>query len=71
VNALRNMIEMAGSLIYQGDFAGTCRQLRDVYNRTDGLPNPPDFVIGDAASDLASQILDLIASVACGQELKP
>jgi hypothetical protein len=29
--------------------------------RTDGLPQPPDFVTGPAAPELASQILKLIA----------
>ncbi|GAF78455.1 unnamed protein product, partial [marine sediment metagenome] len=62
LNALRNMIEAAGDLIDEGYFAEACQQLSDAYKKTDGLPKPPDFVIGSAVSTLADMIEDLVDS---------
>lgn len=64
-NALRNMIEAAGDLIEDGAFEDACRQLLDAYKRCDGLPSPPEFVSGPAASTLAGMILDLVACLGC------
>jgi hypothetical protein len=38
-------------------------QLQDAYNKTDSLPNPPDFVSGQASSQLVRMILELKASL--------
>ena len=65
LNALRNMIEAAGDLFEDGFFGQACQQLTDAYKKTDGLPRPPDFVSGDAATGLADMILDLLASMGC------
>ena len=65
LNALRNMIEAARDLIAAGDIDAACQQLQDVYNRTDGETPPPDFVTGEAASELATMILELMAEIGC------
>jgi hypothetical protein len=65
LGALENMLEVAGDLIEQGEIEAACDQLRSAYRRTDGIPKPPDFVTGDAASELASQILALIDELGC------
>lgn len=64
-NALRNKIEAAGDLIDSGNIGSACNQLWDAYQRTDGLPMPPEFVAGPAASTLASMILNLMGSLGC------
>jgi hypothetical protein len=63
--ALRNMIIAAGDLIREGATENACEQLLDIYNRMDGLPKPPDFVSGEAASTLADMILDLRTDMGC------
>jgi hypothetical protein len=65
LKALRNMLNTAGDFIARDDFDGACNQLRDAYNRTDGLPKPPDFVKGTAAPDLAKRIESLRAGLKC------
>lgn len=66
LNALRNMIETAGDLIEDGLLDDACQQLQDVYKKTDGEPRPPDFVTGEAASELAILIQDLLTNIGCG-----
>ena len=66
LNALRNMIETAGDLIEEGLLADACEQLQAAYKKTDGEPKPPDFVTGDAASELAILIQDLMTNIGCG-----
>jgi TolB protein len=63
LKALRNMLEAAAELIRIGDFEGARRQLSDAYLKTDGLPQPPDFVKGPAAVQLAALIRDLVESL--------
>jgi hypothetical protein len=53
LNALINQIEAAGDLITAGQVAEGCDQLLDALRRTDGESPPPDFVTGEAASQLA------------------
>jgi ELWxxDGT repeat protein len=65
LNALINMIEAAGDLIQQGDIEAACQQLLDAYRKTDGQPRPPDFVTGEAASELAEMIQELRISLGC------
>jgi len=59
------MIEAAGDLVEDGLLADACQQLGDAYKKTDGEDNPPDFVTGSAAADLAGTILDLMDSLGC------
>ena len=65
LNALRNMIESAGDLIKDGLFDEACEQLADVLKKTDGLPKPPDFVSGAAATELADMIEALRVTLGC------
>ena len=65
LNALRNMIQAAGDLIADNFLAAACGQLLDAYQRTDGVPKPPDFVAGPAAADLAQRIQTLRTTLGC------
>lgn len=68
LGALRNMIESAGDLIEDDFLEEACLQLIAAYRKTDGLyppESPPDFVMGDAAPELASMIMNLIDSLEC------
>ena len=60
LNALRNMIIEAGNYV-----TGACEQLYDAFLKTDGLPEPPDFVAGDAAPMLAAMLQDLQEELRC------
>ncbi len=64
LNALENMLKQAEALIQSGSIADACIQLSDAY-KTDGDPNPPDFVTGPARAQLASQIQSLMTSLGC------
>ena len=59
------MLVKAKYLIESGLIPEACVQLLDAYQRTDDSKRPPDFVEGDAASDLAVMIQDLRESLAC------
>jgi hypothetical protein len=59
------MIEAAGHLFTGGQLDDACRQLRDAYERCDGRPHPPDFVEGEAASELAAMIVAVIDAQGC------
>ena len=63
--ALRNMLRASGDLIRDGLIAEACQQLLDALRRMDGESPPPDFVAGDAASDLAAMIHNLRGSLGC------
>ncbi len=65
LNALENMLKQAEALIQSGSIAEACLQLADAYKKTDADPNPPDFVTGPAAAQLASQIQSLMTSLGC------
>jgi HYDIN/CFA65/VesB family protein len=65
LKALRNMIEAAGDFIDDGDTGAACDQLRNVLNRIDGNPRPPDFVIGAAGPELRSRALALRTELGC------
>ena len=66
LDALRNMIETAGDHIEDGEIELACNQLAAALIKCDGLPSPPDFVTGDAASVLAILIQDLMTNIGCG-----
>jgi len=65
LNALRNMIEAAGDLIENELFEEACQQLLDAYRRMDGQPKPPDFVTGEAVTELATMIQELMTTLGC------
>ena len=65
LKALVNMIKSARNLIEAESFEKARHQLESAYVHTDGQNRPPDFVVaGDAASELAGKILELIDSLA-------
>ena len=65
LNALRNMLEMAGDLIAIGDIEGACRQLNAALRKCDGDSPPPDFVAGEAVEELYDMILELMDELGC------
>ena len=65
LNALRNMLEMAGDLIEIPDIEGACVQLKAAMEKCDGDPLQPDFVTGPAAPELCAMISDLMAELGC------
>jgi len=65
LNALRNMLEMAGDLIEIPDIEGACVQLKAALGKCDGDPLQPDFVTGPAAIQLSQMIEDLMESLGC------
>lgn len=76
LGALINQIEAAGDLINDGMCEDdvnripaicdqACVQLLDALKRTDGDPKPPDFVTGDAATQLALLIEVMRDAVGC------
>ncbi|NIO83275.1 MAG: hypothetical protein GTN53_22150, partial [Candidatus Aminicenantes bacterium] len=50
---IKEKIVTAGSYIEDESYEWASRELLDVYKRTDGLPDPMDFVKGDATFTLA------------------
>lgn len=63
LNALINMIQMAGYLIEDGFYEEAYQQLEDAYKKCDGQSPPPDFVEGDATGELVYMILSLMESL--------
>ncbi|MGA1841003.1 MAG: PKD domain-containing protein [bacterium] len=62
---LRSKLDMAGNLIMEGRFKAACQQLQQILKLIDGLPGPPDSATGDAVSELAEMIDELIATLNC------
>jgi hypothetical protein len=65
LNALRNMLEMAGDLINVNDTEGACILLKSAAGKCDSLTPPPDFVKGESVYDLYSMIINLMAELGC------
>lgn len=65
LNALRNKLVAAGDLIEAGEMYQACTELLSAYERCDGLPRPPEFAEGPAASELAGMIAQLMADLGC------
>ena len=65
LKALRNMIEAAADFISESDWVEACQQLRDVFERIDGNPRPPDFATGDALEELRTRVNDLRIAIGC------
>jgi hypothetical protein len=62
--ALLNQIKAASDLAAAGKLKQACQQLENVLQRTDGDPQPPDFVTGPAAEEL--RLLIELTRVAIG-----
>jgi hypothetical protein len=65
LNALRNMLERAGDLIYVNDIEGACTQLKSALGKCDSASRPPDFVTGESAEDLNDMIEELMEELGC------
>ena len=61
------VVETTSRLARTGQFDDACRQLRDAYERCDGDPRPPEFVAGEAASELAAMILEVMSAQGCSE----
>jgi hypothetical protein len=60
-----NQVKAASDLAAAGKLQAACAQLRSALQRTDGDPQPPDFVTGPAAAELALLIELAQASIGC------
>ena len=58
------LFEKACDLIKDGKTNKAMKELEKVYERVDGNPTPPDIVEGEAAEQLARQILALMDMLA-------
>jgi len=65
LGALRNMLVAASDFIDSGQISAACQQLLDAYKHCDGQSQPPDFVKGQAAPQLASMIQSLRINLGC------
>jgi len=68
LNALRNMIGMAGNLIDSEKNDEACGQLEAVNKKMDGLNTPgssKDFVKGSAVKELAGMVQELMGTLGC------
>ena len=65
LKALVNMVKRTRDLIEAESFEEACHQLQSAYAHTDGQNRPPDFVAGNAATDLAAKIQELLETLAC------
>ena len=63
LNAFRNMLESASSLISRRFYGAARQQLGSAYRRCDGQPYPADLVTGEATEELAGMILDVVNSL--------
>ena len=69
-NTLREMILKAGDMVEDGNLTGACNKLASVLAKTDGDPNPKDFVMNlgttsTAREQLYQMIVDLRTSLGC------
>jgi hypothetical protein len=61
LTALSRMLLSAQDLIESGDYESACKQILDAAMKCDGDDIPPDFVIGDGASELLERLEHLRA----------
>jgi hypothetical protein len=57
------MLTIAAHMIENENIEAARNKLCAMYKKTDGKPNPNDFVIGDATGELANRIQNLINSL--------
>ena len=63
VKSFYKMLVITTHMIENGNTEAAHNKLITIYKKTDGKPNPEDFVTGDAADNLAEQIQNLISSL--------
>lgn len=63
VRSFYKMLVLTTHMIENGNIESARNKLTTIYKKTDGKPNPVDFVTGDAAGDLAKLIHNLILSL--------
>jgi hypothetical protein len=66
LKAFRCILVAASTLFDSGYFDWGCSILERAFLRSDGQPRPPDFVVGQARTQLATMILQLMADLGCG-----
>jgi phospholipase/lecithinase/hemolysin len=60
LNALTNMVQVAGLLVEEGMFEQAYGQLRQVHRRCDGAEQQRDFVEGEACAHLEKMVLEVL-----------
>lgn len=65
LKAYRCMLVAASTLIDAGYIGWGCLVLERCDMRADGMPRPPDFIIGEAREELIGMILQLMADLGC------
>jgi hypothetical protein len=65
VGVLRGMLERAAAFVERGQVTPACAQLDQVLRRSDGSTQPPDFVEGAAAPELAERVRLMMDELAC------
>jgi hypothetical protein len=65
LDELRSMMRSGYQALEENRIDDACDTFADALRRTDGEAPPPDFVAGDAASDLAAQIESLRDRLGC------
>ena len=63
--SIRNQIEAAGDLLADGLIEDACDLLRNILNRMNESPQPPDFLTGSAIPELVALIKTLRATLGC------
>ena len=66
----RKMIVSAVTAVEQGRTRQACKKLKKIYRRCDGKKRPADFVVGEAAPQLAAMIEELRTSLGCKPQTK-
>jgi hypothetical protein len=62
---MRKMLVIGSNFIEQEQINNACSMLQRAYNRCNTEPEPPDFVVGEAAPQLADMIQNLRTSLGC------
>jgi len=65
IRVFGNMLDAADDLIAAGDIEGACSQIDHAVAKSDGLPQPPDFLGGSGVSALNSMLLDVLDALGC------
>jgi hypothetical protein len=65
LNAYRNMLVNISNLIDGGNITEACQQISAAMKKCDGVTPPPDFVDGDAALSLYTDLNDLWTELGC------
>lgn len=65
LGAFRNMLEATGDLINAVRMGEACLQLRDAYDRADGIEPPPDFAVGESVGELRTRLTTLHSQLGC------